>query len=171
MKKIIFINNAGFTLIELILYISIVTIMLSALIPFAWNVIGNGVKSGTEQEVYSQGRILSERIKMEIRRASGITSVSSTSINLINLPTSGLNPTIITFASNQVTISQAGGTAIRLHSSNTSVVPFTFTDYTSGDNKTKNIQFNFTIDDNYTSSSRDYQESVTFQSSAEIRSN
>src|SRR4051812_5118004 len=56
-------KQAGFTLIELILYIVLLTMMLTTLIPFAWNVIEGGVKVSVEQEVYSQARYVSERIK------------------------------------------------------------------------------------------------------------
>src|SRR6266571_3526280 len=72
----------GFTLIELIIYIAIVAIILTSLIPFAWNVIEGGAKSATEQEVFANARYVSERIKYEIRNASGINSVSATSISL-----------------------------------------------------------------------------------------
>ncbi len=75
-------NNKGFTFIELILYVAIVAIMMTALIPFAWNAIEGGVKSATEQEVFSQARYVSERIKYEVRNASSINSVTATQISL-----------------------------------------------------------------------------------------
>src|SRR3989344_7372816 len=71
------IGEKGFTLIELILYMALVSIVLTAIVPFAWNIIGGGVKSSAQQEVFSQARFVSERIKYEIRNASGITSVRS----------------------------------------------------------------------------------------------
>ena len=60
-------SGAGFTFIELILYVAIVTIILSALVPFAWSAIETGVKSAVKQEVNANARYLSERIKYEIR--------------------------------------------------------------------------------------------------------
>lgn len=163
-------GERGFTFIELILYISIVTIMLSAIIPFAWNVIGSGTKSSAEQEVFSQARYVSERIKYEIRRASGITSVAATSISLTNF--SPDTTTVIDLSAGKVRINKNGTGVVNLNSDDTNVTSLVFTDYTSVDNKTKHIQFTFTIDDAYGSSRQEYNvPAVTIESSAEVRSN
>ena len=164
-------GQKGFTFIELILYVAIVTIVLGALIPFAWAVIGVGTKSSAEQEVYSQARYDSERIKYEIRSASGINSVAATSISLAS-SISANNPTIIDLSGGKIRVKYGSGTAQNINSNDTTVTSLTFTTYTSTDNKTKHIGFNFTIDDNYGSSRQEYQvPAVTIESSAEVRSN
>lgn len=161
----------GFTFIELILYISIVTIMLTAIIPFAWNVIGGGVKSSVEQEVFSQARYVSERIKYEIRNANSINSVNSP-VNTIDLNTPTNATTVIDLSSGKIRIKYGAGTPIPLNSQDTTASLLTFTNYTSADNKTKHIQFSFTMDDIGTSTRQEYQvPSVTIEGSAEIRSN
>lgn len=162
-------NNRGFTFIELILYISIVTIMLTALIPFAWNVIEGGVKSSVEQEVFSQARYVSERIKYEIRRSSGITSVGATGISLTNFPPD--TTTVIDLFSEKVRINKNGTGPITLNSDDTKVTNLTFTDYTSSDQKTKHIGFTLTVEANFASQRHEFQETVTLRSSAEVRSN
>ena len=162
-------NNLGFTFIELILYISIVTIMLTAIIPFAWNIIGSGVKSSTEQEVFSQARYVSERLKYEIRRASGITSVGATSISLTNF--SPDTTTVIDLFSEKARINKNGTGAVNLNSDDTKVTDLTFTDYTSLDQKTKHIGFTLTISSNYSGQRQEFKETVTLRSSAEVRSN
>ena len=161
----------GFTLIELIIYIAIVAIILTSLIPFAWNVIEGGAKSATEQEVFANARYVSERIKYEIRNASGINSVSATSISLSE--TSGaVNPTVIDLSSSNIRITQGAGSPINLNSSNTTISGLTFTNYTSGDNKTKNIQFTFTVNASFNGSARqEFTESTTIEGDAEVRSN
>lgn len=165
-------KESGFTLIELILYISIISIFLVSLVPFAWNIIGGGVKSAAEQEVFSQARSVSERIKYEIRNATGINNVSATSISLVKSEVS-LNPTVIDLSGGKIRITQGTpGTPYNLNSNDTSATSLIFTDYTSADSKTKHIQFTFTIDDNYGSLRQEYQvPAVTIESSAEIRSN
>lgn len=164
--------NQGFTFIELILYLAIVSIMMTALIPFAWNVIGGGVKSATEQEVFSQARYISERIKYEVRNASGINSVSATQISLATFD-AATNPTIITSTSGNITIKQGAGATVNLNSTDTKISSFTFTNYTSADNATKNIQFVMTVAANYPNagSRQEYNESTTLESDAEVRSN
>lgn len=161
-------KEKGFTLIELILYVLMVSGILSTLIPFAWNIIEGQTKGTIEQEVYSQARYLSERIKKEVRDSTTINTCTASSISLANLD-STKNPTVFTFSSNQVTITQ--GTAIpspiRLHSQDTAVTAFNCTNFTaSGSN---NIQFSFTMGDNINSTRSEYQESINIQSSAETR--
>ncbi|MBI2019932.1 type II secretion system protein [Candidatus Daviesbacteria bacterium] len=163
-------KQKGFTFIEIILYVVIVSIMMAALIPFAWDVIGGASKSGAQQEVFSQARFVSERIKYEIRNASGITSVGASSISLTNF--SPDTTTVIDLSGGKIRINKNGAGAVNLNSDDTNVTNLTFTNYTSGDNKTKHIQFSFTIDDNYGSSRQEYDVPVqTIQGSAEVRSN
>src|SRR6266576_3101806 len=95
----------GFTYLELILYIGILTIILTALIPFAWNVIEGGVKGATEREVFSQGQYVADRVIYEIRNASGINSVSSNQLSL-STANPATNPTIITMNASNITVQQ-----------------------------------------------------------------
>ena len=163
-------SRRGFTLIELILYVTIITIVMGALIPFAWNVIEGSAKSSVEQEVSSQARYVSERIKYEIRNANDINSISASSIDL-NTDTNAV--AVIDLSGGKVRIKYgAGGTPINLNSNDTNVTGLAFTDYRSADTKTKHIQFSFTIDDNYTGSRQEYDApAITIESSAELRSN
>lgn len=159
----------GFTFIEAILYMAIVSIMLTALIPFAWNIVEGGSKSSVQQEVSSNARYISERIKYEIRNASGINTVSSSNISLVNSNVL-LNPTIITWTSPNVTIKQGTGATVNLNSVDVRITSFIFTNNTSG-SLTKNISFSFTVDQAYTGARNDFKSSISVQGSAEVRSN
>lgn len=162
-------KQGGFTLIELILYVVLVTMMLGTLIPFAWNVIEGSVKVSVEQEVYSQARYLSERFKKEIRDASAVTTCNGTTLTLAN-PDSTKNPTTFSFALNEITITSGTSipSPIRLHSVDTIVNSFSCTNYTT--TGTDNVQITFTLTDNYTSTARqEYNESINIQFSAETR--
>lgn len=167
--------SSGFTFLELLIYIAIVTVVLSSLVQFAWSVIGNGIKSNTEQEVYAAARYVSERIKYEIRNANGIntgTSVFGTNPGTLSLIQDAPNdPTIINVVGGKVQIKRGAATAVNLHSNDTIVTDLTFTNYTSVDNKTKHIAFTITIQSNYGSVRQEYQETISLRSSAEIRSN
>lgn len=170
MKKNNF-SELGFTFIEIILYVSIVSIVLTAIIPFAWNVIGGSVKSSAEQEVSSQARFISEKIKYEIRNADNINSVAANSISL-DVTVAANDPTIIDLLAGKIRIKLGAAAAVDLNSNDTLVSALTFTDYTSADNKTKNIQFVFTIDDNFGNSRQEYDvPTITVEGSAEVRSN
>lgn len=157
----------GFTLIEIILYIGIIAIVFSAIVPFALTVIGNGSKSAVQQEVYGNARFISEKIKYEVRRASGITTVSASSISLTNF--SPDSTTVIDLSAGKVRINKNGAGAINLSADGVTVSDLTFTNNTSADNKTKNISFTLTV---ATSGVREeYQSTISLRGSAEVRSN
>lgn len=167
-------SHRGFSFIELILYVSILVTMLSAMIPFAWDVIGSSTKSATQQEVNTQARYVSERIKYEIRNANSITSINNTSCtnNSIEINTATNPVTVIDISGGKIRIRYgAGGAPVNLNSNNTSVSCLTFTDYRSGDNKTNNVQFRFTLDAVFNSQDQKYNASTTIESAAEIRNN
>lgn len=163
-------KQTGFTFIELILYVALISMMLITLIPFAWNVIEGGVKVSVEQEVYSQARYLSERFKKEIRDASAVNTCTSTTLTLTN-PVSAKSPTTFFFDTNEIKITQGTqipAPGVRLHSTDTSVSSFNCINY-SGTN-TDNVQITFTLGTNYTGSTRqEYTESLNIELAAETR--
>jgi Tfp pilus assembly protein PilE len=178
MKK----NSLGLTFIEIILYVAIVSLLVTTLIPFAWNIIGSGEKSANQQEVFSQARFMSERLKYEIRNAVNINTGSSnfgsnlavTPGNQLSLKeTTANDPTIIDVSSGLLRIKQGAASAIALNSNDTKVTNLTFTNYTSSDNKTKQVGFTLTLSANYSSAGnrQEYQVTTTIESSAELRSN
>lgn len=160
--------KTGFTLIELILYISIVTIMLSALVPFAWTIIDESMKSSIQQEVSSSARYATERIKYEIRNANSINSITSTTLSL-NAPTA----TVISLnsATKKVTIQIGAEPAVNLNSNDTSVSSLTFTNLTSPSNKSKHVQVAITVGSNLPQNRQEYQQTIAIETSAEVRSN
>ena len=163
----------GFTFIEVILYVGLVTVIMSSIIPYAWNIIQGGVKSAYQEEVNSNARYVSERIKYKIRNSFGINSLTSTQISLCENSGSCLtNPTIITYATPNITISESGAATVNLNSDKVRITSFAFTNNTSGDNKTKNITFAMTITTSYQGTRKEYIYTIdNIRSSAEVRSN
>ena len=166
-------KNYGFTLIELILYLAIVAIILTSIIPFAWGVIGSGVKSRTQEEVFSNARYISERIKYEIRNSYDINSITNTQIVLCQNPSScATNPTTITFSSPNIIIQNKGGAVVNLNSADVAISApsgIFFVDYSGG--STKNILYQFTAASNLNSNRSEYTQTVSFEGAAEVRSN
>lgn len=169
--------HKGFTLIELILYVSILTLVLTAFITFAWNSIQTGVKSTVQQEVSANARYISERIKHEIRNSTDINlpAVSSSGTTLdLTTSTTTTSPTIIELdiPTGNIRIKQGtGGVWVSLNSANTTISSLTFTNYSSVDNKTKHIQYNMTISAKYDSTRQEYKGNIVIEGSAELRSN
>jgi type II secretory pathway pseudopilin PulG len=151
----------AFTLIELLLYITIVGIILTSLVPVAWNVIEGEAKNTYQEEVVSTARNTMERIKYEIRNASSITSVAANSLVLVNR--FGATVTI-DLSGTKVRIN-----AVNLNSDSTNVTQLVFTDFRSGDGKTKNIQIQMTVTDNLSDTRNEYAKSVQLETSVEMR--
>lgn len=171
-------NNTGFTLIELILYIGIVSVVMMAFIPFVLDMVQGGAKNSVIQEVSGNARLVGERLKLEIRNSSGInvgTSnfdtnlVSGGQISLVKVAPN--NPTIIDVSGGRVRIKQGAGTAVELNSTDTEVTSLVFSNYSSGDNKTKNISFSFTIGNRYSGAKQTYKYEMSMRGAAEVRNN
>jgi type II secretory pathway pseudopilin PulG len=104
MKKI----SSGYTLIELLLYISILGSLLTAVSLYFGTAVESRVKNQSIAEVNQQGVLVVERISQAIRNANSITTpttnVCGTSLNLA-MP-GGVNPTVFS------TTGSSGGTSV-----------------------------------------------------------
>ncbi|MBI2031894.1 MAG: prepilin-type N-terminal cleavage/methylation domain-containing protein [Candidatus Levybacteria bacterium] len=162
-------NQKGFTFIELILYVSIFVMMLVTIIPFSWDMILSSRKSAVQQEVNSQARYIAERLKYEVRNATGVSAFFPTMI-ILNTSNPATNPTwIIGGGGGQVLVRQGTGSFVPLNSGNT-YTNLEFTNYSSSDYKTKNIQFILTVTSKFGSGNQN-NASTSISSDAEIRSN
>lgn len=163
-------KKEGFTFIELLLYIFIFTLVLVGVSNFAWVIIRNTIRSSTQREIGSHSRIISERIKYEIRNAIGINSVSSTSISLSTL-NNETNPTVIDLSGGNLRITQGAGPSFALNSLQTKVSNLSFINLSSPDGKTKHIQVLFTLETISESVRYEYRDQATIELSGEVRSN
>ena len=169
-------RSGGFTLIEMILYIAIVSIFLGGVVQLAWNSIYGRVKAQVLQHVNYASRFAGKRMLFEIRNASAITSVSATSICLASSD-STRNPTRIYLTGNAIRIGWGGGVAncasttndVPLTGTNVTVSSLNFTNLTNGV-LSQHIQFTYTISSSATSGRQEYVASQTYEGSAEIRS-
>lgn len=165
-------SSAGFTFIEAILYMALVTIMMSYIVPYAWNIIQGGAKSAVQEEVTSNARYISERIKYEIRNSFGINSVTSSQIVLCQTQGScSTNPTTITYSTPNVTIQDDGAAAVNLNSSQARITSLVFTNNSSVDGSSENISFTMTVTTNYQGNRKDFIYTVDLSGGAEVRSN
>lgn len=161
--------NKAFTLIETILYISIVTIILIAVSRLGGLVINNNAKSHSQEEVADTARAISERITFEIRTASGITSVGATSISLANFAPD--TTTVISWVGDNIQISKNGAAAVNINPAGAKIADLTFTNYTSAGSETKNIGFTLTVTQSYTGPNQIFKATTSLRSTVELRSN
>lgn len=160
MKK----NQTGFTLIELILYIALVSIFITGAIFFAWDVIYGREKAFQQQIVEQNSRAILARIAYEIRRASDINSVTSSSIQLEN----GVNDTTISLSSGTVQTTTGGAGPFSLSSNQVVVTDLSFTNLTSANNNTNNIDISITVRQAQAVVSGQFEAQTTMNQSVEL---
>ncbi len=122
-------------MVELILYISLATLFLTAAVAFSWDVIYGREKSIRQQVVQQVVRAAVTRIGYEITRASSIQSISVGELVIVDDTGS---TTVIGLADGRVFINFSGAGAINLTSNQTKVDELTFSDF-GGDANSKNI--------------------------------
>lgn len=147
----------GFTLIELIVYIALVSLFVTSAIFFTWDVIYGREKAYQNQLIEQNIRIALARVAYEIRRATNVQSVSA---NQIVLDSNG-SSTIITHLSGRVEITSGGNGPYNLTSNQVEVTDLTFSNLSSTNNNSKNISISMTI--------RQSQAAVSGQLTAQIR--
>lgn len=169
-------SNKGFTLIELILYVALISIFISGAVLFAWDIIFGRVKSQVQQEVNQNLRLASQRIVYEVRNASDINSVGANDICLAS-GDSSRNPTKFYISSGRLRIGWGGGSADCINLTNdepltsnqVTVSVLTFTDLSTVDEESKNIGFVITVES--TGDKQEWEKSQTYSTSVELRSN
>jgi type II secretory pathway pseudopilin PulG len=164
-------RQSGYTLIELLLYITIVGTILLSVTGFFGVVMEARIKNKTINEVNQQGIAAMDAMTQTIRTATSITTPaaagSGASLTLV-VPTASLSPTIINLSGTVLQIKEGAGAAISLTSSDVQITSITFKNLTrSGTNGI--VQISFTMSYNNTTGRNEYDYQRTFVSSAEVR--
>ncbi len=71
-------NQTGYTLVELLVYLSIVTISVLVFTTFVFNVTKNSARAEMKQELQENARVVINRLTQNIRQADGIDVANST---------------------------------------------------------------------------------------------
>lgn len=158
--------NQGFTLIELILYIALVSIFISGAIFFAWDLVYGRQKAFTKQTVNQSARIAMSRIAYEIRRTQAINSLTATSIELEN----GTNDTTISLNSDIIELTTDGTGPYDLTSDQVSVTDLSFTDLSSTDENSQDILVSLTLTQSSTATSEHFNADTTLTETIELNS-
>lgn len=167
----------GFSLIELLIYIALLTIFLTGTTYFTIGLINGQSKTLVEQEVNDNLRNSMRRIEFEIRNAQAINSLTSNTLCLKMANTSH-NPTKIYLSGGKIRIAWGGGSNDcnvmtkdeQLTSNKVTANSLTFTNNGNG-TTTKNISFNINISYNSTAGGKIWTFNQTYTTDAEIRSN
>lgn len=109
-------NQKGFTLIEFIIYIGIVTLVLIASLTFAWTLINDQIKQERLIEVNDNGSFVLEKISYYTKRAASLDAQTIYDINPGKLVLNySSNPqVIIDTYQKEVTLGEISTTIIKL---------------------------------------------------------
>ena len=165
-------SGAGLTLIELLVYISLVVGILITATTFAWNIINSRTKAFAIQEVEQNGRFIMEKITQTTYSATDITSPTpGNSANQLELVLKDLtyDPTVFTVVNNTIQMSEGAGGFINLSSDRVRVTDLIFRNMSSANGKTKNVEVTFTLEHLNPDNRQEWQFSDNFKATIELR--
>lgn len=158
------ISNKGFSLVELILYIALVSIVLVGAISFAWNMIFLREKSVVQKISAQSGQLIMAEIRNVLSEA---TTAQVTGSQTLTTTQENGDTIVITLNGTNVEKTVNGGSAIILTSNQIEVTSLQFIDF-SGTNQSKSITTNIELINK--SSSPKFQSSVNLTHTEELRS-
>jgi len=163
-------KQKGFTLVELLLYVSLIGVVVMAAMALLSVLQGQRVRSQVILEVESQGEAAMRTITQTVRNATGINSpgegVSASSLS-VSVPSGALSPTVFDLSSGVLRITEGAGSAVSLTNSRVTVSSLTF-DNLSRSGTPGTVRISFVLSYNATVGN-EYSYSKTFISSATIR--
>lgn len=163
-------NKSAFTLIEVLLYISILGIVLTAGIGTYITILDVRTKSFAINEVDSQGTYIMNSITQTIRNAESINTPASGQTQTLSIQTNtpAENPTVFQLNNGVVEMTQSGGSAIDLTSSDVEISNLNFTNNTRTGTPTI-IQITFDIEYSTQSNSNKFDYTASFEGSAMLK--
>lgn len=164
-------KKRGFTLLELLLYVSIASIMLFVISAFLAILLESRVKNKTIAEVDGQGVYVMQLLTQTIRNAKSITSPAiGTTANFLNLEMSlsSNDPTIFDEVGGVVQITEAANSAINLTSSRITASNIVFSNLSQVDTP-GTVRVEFTLTHKNPEGRKEYEYEKVFIGSASLR--
>ncbi|MFH1712098.1 MAG: type II secretion system protein [Patescibacteria group bacterium] len=163
----------GFTLVETMIYVSIIAVFLVSVVFFALEIVQTSQRARIQLEVDQNIRFAMERMVREIRAADDVNTGSSTfgshpGVLSIANDSLALDPTVFDVSSGALRLKYGSASALELTSDDVVVTNLVFTDF-SRSNRTKNIRISMTIEYIKADAGKIYDVSSTRQTSVVIR--
>lgn len=163
-------KNKAFTLIELLIYIAIISSILVLMTGFFWNIVWGNIKENSYQEVQQNGRFALTKIIQETKKATGInTPTPGSSGNYLSLAMANpnLNPTILDLSAGKLRITRNGSPPIELTTDRVIVTNLQFTNLSyAGTPGT--IRIEMTINHSNPGNLMEYQASINLKSTVSL---
>ncbi len=164
-------NSKAFTLIEILLYLSIAVIVLFAITTFLSVVLDSRIKNEVILEVEQQGADVMELIKQTIRNANGINlPAQGNNENTLSLQVSDgtKNPTVFSTSSEVLQIKEGSQSPIPITSSRVRISDLVFRNMSKAGTPGL-IRIEFTLRSKNPEEKIEYEYLETFYGSASLR--
>lgn len=168
----LFRSQKGFSLVEMILYVAISSVILLALSLFLTSLLSSRLKSQSISDVNDQGLQIMQMVTDSVKNARSVDfpSIGATSTSLsITVADPLLSPTVYDIASGTVRIKEGSNTLIPLTNSHVTVSSFVFQNISSTSSTDRVVRFSFTIDHNNQNGRNENTYTKSFSGSATLR--
>jgi type II secretory pathway pseudopilin PulG len=164
-------KTAGYTLIELLLYISLTGILLVSLAVFFGMSVDARIKTQSVTEVNQQGASAMDYLQQTVRNATSISApaAAATAASLtVVVPTASLSPTVFNVNGTILQVKEGAAAAIPLTNDDVQITNLTFTNLTrSGTDGA--VRISFTVSRTNIGGRNEYDYSKTFTTTVAIR--
>ena len=161
----------GFTLVELLLYVSIASIMLLVISIFLTNLLQSRIKNQTIAEVDGQGGLIMQIITQATRNAENVTSPApgaTASSMILDVLHTAADPTVFDIFGGTIRISEGNGNTIALSNTRVTATNLIFKNVSRPDTP-GTVQIQFTLTHANTENRNEYDYRRTFTGSATLR--
>ena len=166
--------NRGFTLVEIILYMTIVSVLFVVVIQY-WNgLVGNAVRIRLEQDAQDSSRFVVETIGGYVRKSIGIQSPSAGATGTVlqlAMPDAADDPTIIDVSNGVLRVTEGNEGPFEMIPEKVEVTEIEFSNLTASTSTPGVIQINFIMTALQPTAGQFAQISETVQTSYSIRTN
>jgi prepilin-type N-terminal cleavage/methylation domain-containing protein len=174
----------GFTLVELIIYIAIASMVLVGAVNVAWNLITANATSDLKRDVYMNARVVTEEFGRQVRGAEDVDTGSSTfganpGVLTLDYPGGNTDKVFDTYNKDVVVggqivnitklrITEGTSDPVDLTNDHVDVGDFTLTDLTQA-SEPDNVLLELTLDSVNPGGDMKYDVSISVQTSISIR--
>lgn len=166
--------NRGFTLVEIILYITIVSVLLVVIVQY-WNgLVGNAVRIRLEQDAQDSSRFAVETIGGYIRQATGVSSPglgATGTVLQLAMPDAADDPTIIDVDSGTLRVTEGNDGPFEIIPEKVEITNIEFSNLTASTSTPGVVQVNFIMTALQPTAGQFTQISKTIQTSFALRTN
>jgi prepilin-type N-terminal cleavage/methylation domain-containing protein len=166
-------QKRGFTLIEVLLYMAVSSVIIFTLASVLYILTPAQAKNRTVIEVEEQGLFVTQEIIKRIREAEGVTApsagVSAATLTLDTASTS-TDPVVFTLSSGVLQLEEAGGGAVSLTNDRVTVSGLSFSNLSKADTPGV-VSFEFTLTHINPELRNEFDYEQIFRGSASLREN